>query len=77
MASAHAADGFRYAPAFHGFRQVEVHPDEDGLARLLLHGVRRQGDDRSVDPVAALRRSDAPRRLVAVHHGHLTQTNRS
>jgi hypothetical protein len=30
-----------------------------------------------VDPVAALRRSDAPRRLVAVHHGHLTQTNRS
>ena len=47
-------------------------PGEDGPARLLLHGVRGQGDDRSAaDPAAALRLPDAPCRLVAVHHGHL------
>ena len=71
LASAHAADGFRYDPPLHGLGQVEVHPGEDGPARLLLHGVRGQGDDRGADPAAALRLADAPRRLVAVHHGHL------
>src|ERR1700736_5282949 len=64
-------DGFVEVQTINGFSQVIVHAGVTALLLGSLHCIRGQRNDRNA-AFALLAPPDLARRLIAVHHGHLT-----